>query len=1572
MSTLVEFMILSGADNHPPMLDKDLYGSWKSIMELYMNNIEQGRIILESVKHGLLIWPTIEENRVIRINKYAKLVTKDLWERLQLLMQGTSLTKHERECKRYDAFDKFALIKGESLHQYYLRFTQMINDVNIFKMKTISNSGLAVPVFKQGDDPIDAINKMMSFLSTIVTSHFPSTKNQLRNSSNPRQQTTIYDGRVTVQPLQGRPNSYAADPGIVEGPVTQTVITHNVAYQAADLDAYDSDYDEISTTKAVLMANSSSYGSDVLSERLLMLEDESRSKMHLIQSDPMVLEKKVNIKPINYAILNQLSKYFGKRFVSQQELSAEQAFCFQISNPSTDSFDASSVKVDVPTELPKVSLVNAILKKLKFYPAQFDSVVKKRITPDALTEGVKCSTSTCRSQPTGNKRNDRISQLSSSNIKDKVESQPRKVNKKNHVVESICDANVKHTMLNANSQLIYVTCKQCMFDANHDACFLDVVNEMNMRAKSKSKSNMKSQLLNIWKPMGKIFTEVGFKWKLTGRTFTLVGNAFPLIRITSTTVVPHKKTTPHPVVQIVLWYLDSECSKHMTGDRSQLTNFVQKFLGTISFGNGQIAKIMGYDDYQIGIVTISRVYYVEGLRHNLFSVGQFCDSDLEVAFRKHTCFVHNLKVLIYSQDLEELTSSKDEALDFKIKFLKMIQVRLNAHVRNIRTDNGTEFVNKTLRNYYEVIGISHEISVARTPQQNGVVERRNRTLVEAAQTMLIFVKAPLFLWAEAIATTCYTQNQSIMRCYHEKTPYELLHDRKPDLSYLYVFGALCYPTNDSENLGKLQAKADIGIFIRYAPKKKAYRIYNRRTRRIIKTICVDFDELTTMASEQSSLESALHEMTLATPSSGIPVFNEFFSPLASVASPVPIVEAPAPVESTSLPSSTSVDQDAPSTNKVMVITLKWIYKVKLDEFGGILKNKARLVAHGYLQEEGIYFEESFAPVARLETVKIFLTFAAHMNMIAPRAWYDLLSSFLLSQGFYKGMVDPTLFIRRKGKDILLIKPMLYDGNVIAKETNAISISDSEETLMLEDESRSKMNLIQSDLMVLEKKVNIKPINYAILNQLSKDFGKHFVPQQELSAEQAFCFQISNHSTDSFDASSVKVDVPTKLPKVSLVNAILKKLKFHPAQFDSMVKKRITPDALTEGVKCSTSTCRSQPTGNKRNDRISQLSSSNIKDKVESQPRKDNKKNHVVESICDANVKHTMLNANSQLIYVTYSECSKHMTGDRSQLTNFVQKFLGTISFGNGQIAKIMGYDDYQIGIVTISRVYYVEELRHNLFSVGQFCDLDLEVAFRKHTCFVNNLKVLIYSQDLEELTYDYFRFTWVKFLASKDEALDFKIKFLKMIQVRLNAHVRNIRTDNGTEFFNKTLRNYYEEIGISHEISVARTPQQNGVVERRNCTLVEAAQTIENLGKLQAKADIASVASPVPIVEAPAPVKSTSSPSSTSVDQDAPSTSTSQTIQQSQSQTIVISAEEESHDLEVKLDEFGGILKNKARLVARGYLQEEGIYFEESFAPVSRLETVKIFLMFAAHMNMIVYQIDVKMAFLNGILREEI
>nr|GEW45231.1 hypothetical protein [Tanacetum cinerariifolium] len=396
--------------------------------------------------------------------------------------------------------------------------------------------------------------------------------------------------------------------------------------------------------------------------------------------------------------------------------------------------------------------------------------------------------------------------------------------------------------------------------------------------------------------------------------------------------------------------------------------------------------------------------------------------------------LHEFKCL----EVWELVPRPDKVMVITLKWIYKVKLDelggiLKNKARLVARDNGTDFVNQTLRDYYEHVGISHETSVDRSPQQNGVVERRNRTLIEVARTMLIYAQALLFIWAEAVATACYTQNRSIVRLCHGKTPYELLHGKLPDLSFLRVFGALCYPTNDSENLGKLQPTADIGIFIGYAPIKKAFRICNRHTRRIIETIHVDFDEPTAMASEQSSSGPALHEVTPATISSGLmpkpTSLTTVDPPAPKVIAPIAEAVAPELAESTGSPSLTTVDQDEPSPSKsqttletqptvipndveehnhdievtnmgngsffgmpipeelvprpdkVMVITLKWIYKVKLDELGGILKNKARLVARGYRQEEGINFEESLASVARLEAIRIFLAFVAHKNMV---------------------------------------------------------------------------------------------------------------------------------------------------------------------------------------------------------------------------------------------------------------------------------------------------------------------------------------------------------------------------------------------------------------------------------------------------------------------------------------------------------------------------------------------------------------------------------------------------------------
>ncbi|GKA72333.1 retrovirus-related pol polyprotein from transposon TNT 1-94 [Tanacetum coccineum] len=232
-----------------------------------------------------------------------------------------------------------------------------------------------------------------------------------------------------------------------------------------------------------------------------------------------------------------------------------------------------------------------------------------------------------------------------------------------------------------------------------------------------------------------------------------------------------------------------------------LRNYRNSLLEGIS-----LHSILDMEDYVQGNLTICHVYYVEGLGHNLFSVGQFCDGDLEIAFRSNTCYVWNLE----GDDL--LT---EEAPDVIINFNNQVQRSLKAQILKIQTDKGNEFKNEKLWSFYAKLGIVHHTSTAQRPQQNGVVERQNRTLVEAARTMLIFSKTPEFLWAEAIATPCFTQNRSIVHTRYNKIPYELIRRRKPNVQYFHVFGSLCYPTNDRDDLGKMKPKADIGIFIGY-------------------------------------------------------------------------------------------------------------------------------------------------------------------------------------------------------------------------------------------------------------------------------------------------------------------------------------------------------------------------------------------------------------------------------------------------------------------------------------------------------------------------------------------------------------------------------------------------------------------------------------------------------------------------------------------------------------------------------------------------------------------------------------
>nr|GEV51299.1 Gag-Pol polyprotein [Tanacetum cinerariifolium] len=668
-------------------------------------------------------------------------------------------------------------------------------------------------------------------------------------------------------------------------------------------------------------------------------------------------------------------------------------------NSKEHSTSNTHVKIEIPIELPKELLVyvsktcpsltklsekvGAVTPKNKDKKVRFaDPVTSSNNTQKQVgshkpkdsnqhmlhSTRVICSTGASGSKPTGNTKKNRISQSSSSNKTNKAEDQSRSVksrkNKKNRVAKTECNAYVIQSMLNVNSKSV------CAIYSGY--------------------------------------------------------------------------------------------SKHMTKNRSQLTNFVNKFLGTVKFGNNQIAKIMGYGDYQIGNVTISRVCYVEGLEYNLVSVGQFCDSDLEVAFRKYICFVRNLEgvdLLSRSQGTNLYTLSFGDMMKSSSIFLLSKASKTKSwlwHRRLSHLNFGT--INQLAKQglvrglpklKFEKDHLCPACSLGKSkkhshkPKSEDTNQEKLCLLhmdlcgpmriksINGKKYILIIVdvyswftwfndvyswftwfkflrskdEAPEFIikFLKMIQVCLNATNRSLIRLHHEKTPYELLHDRKPDLSYLYVFGALCYPTNDSEDLGKLKAKADVGIFIGYAPAKKAYRIYNRHTRRTMETIHVDFDEMIAMAYEQSSSGSALHEMTPRTLSLGhmpqppsptpfVPptrndwdllfqsLFDKYFCPPPCVDHPVPEVAALEPAVSTEALTKycwieamqkelnefehLEVWELVPRPDRVTIITSKWIYKVKLDELG----------------------------VARLEAIRLFIAFAAHMNMIVYQI--DMKTAFL--------------------------------------------------------------------------------------------------------------------------------------------------------------------------------------------------------------------------------------------------------------------------------------------------------------------------------------------------------------------------------------------------------------------------------------------------------------------------------------------------------------------------------------------------------------------------------------------------
>ncbi|KAI3493174.1 hypothetical protein L1887_42164 [Cichorium endivia] len=749
--------------------------------------------------------------------------------------------------------------------------------------------------------------------------------------------------------------------------------------------------------------------------------------------------------------------------------------------------------------------------------------------------------------------------------------------------------------------------------------------------------------------------------------------------------------------------------------------------------------------------------------------------------------------------------NKSDAAEEIINFVRKMELMLNKKVRTVHSDNGSEFKNQTLDGFLKTRGISHNFSAPYTPQQNGVVERRNRSLCEAARTMLNFANLPMYFWAEAISTACFTQNRSYIHKRFHITPYEVLNRRKPNVKFLHIFGCRCFILNMKDHLTKFNDKSEEGIFLGYSQDSKAYRVMNKRTRRIEETFNLSFDDyyikkslhpfpmssifpkpvvdavqVTTFDSDFSLLfdppkratdsevrapdnhESELSKLTdgpddsstcsIQRPSSEGEPSNQLLGNASvegepsnqsegiasiegesslsprEVATPTPPSHAisniislypavqgepeivtpysattftsdratssstPAHVEGEQILNSSSqmhtpqtnnnlIMDDLPSTSgypsdiedidaegppdfdpnyppldkwtrnhppslvigdvrdKVLtraqlqqrkldldktselcmfnvfiskvepknvkdafdhpdwieamqmeleefernklwrlipkpanasIVGLKWVYRNKLDTEGNVVRNKARLVVKGYCQQEGIDYEETFAPVARLESVRIFLAYAAHKNFDvfqmdvkcaflngdleetvfveqppgfeskihpnhsyvldkavyglkqAPRAWYETLTKFLKESNFKQGSVDPTLFRKKVGNHLMIVQ--IYVDDIIFGSTDP-NLSKDFEKLM---KSKFQMSMMGK-------------INFFLGLQIKQSKEGIFINQQKYTKSLLERFGMTNCS---------KAKVP--LPAGTRLNPSLDKPKTDVHQYRSMI------------------------------------------------------------------------------------------------------------------------------------------------------------------------------------------------------------------------------------------------------------------------------------------------------------------------------------------------------------------------------------------------------------------------------------
>ncbi|GKA18563.1 retrovirus-related pol polyprotein from transposon TNT 1-94 [Tanacetum coccineum] len=1129
MASLSKDIQFAGSDTRPPMLDRTDFASWQQRIRLYCRGKENGVNILKSIDEGPFqmgtFWETLAEGnkgalhlglKRARVSSDLSLEDKDRYSAniraTNILLQGLSkdiytLINHYTDAK--DIWDNVKML----LEGWTSKFVNnMLPEWGRFVTTLKLNRGLRDSNYDQ--------------LYTYLKQHEThANENKIITSSNTRNQDIVQDGQVVVQNVQGRQNrgqgnnarghlarnctqtkrpqnseyfkdkmllmqaqenrvaldeeqllfiagghDNTVDEDVDEQPIQDLALNVDNVFQANDCDAFDSDVDEAPTAQTIFMENLSS--ADPVYDEASPSYD---SEFYLCakQVQPALYNGHEIIKTNHVpTIVHNSEDTLEIVEITRKKMNKKMKDPECVKKKDLIKMKAEALKEQTTNSRP--------IKSLMVYPPNTPTtLVLRRITPTGLTEGERGFEQTKECYLT-----EVIPFFKT--LKDHFEGIQKALTKEIKEMKEIfeeLEAEVDQNAVNRKHDEI-------------ERKNLLIVND-NLIADCLSKD---------------VFY-IATSSELTVSRFTKMHDA-------------------HTIVQAHCLELEAELSKlHDKVQKDDHIELVKHFF------NLEINRLNLQLKYAIDVEPIpprnrnNREVHLDYLKHLKESVETLREIVEEVKVERP--LDRSLaSVCLYTKHSQELLAY---VISTCPKDFTNVPVIPSTGVNNYIDASGSQPRSNTKKNRISPAKSVNKKKVEEHPRTNksslkttnrvdSSISSKRRTdhpLVFRLRLLKTYDRGSLTAQefrekAEVIATACYTQNRSLIHTRHNKTPYELVHDKKPDLTFFRVFGALCYPTNDSEDLRKLQPTTDTGIFVGYAPSRKGPVPTFLMPRQISSRLVPNPVPAAPYVPPTNKELQILFQ----------PMFDEYLElPCAErLVSPALVVLVP--VNSAGTPSSTTIDQDTPSPSHSLSssalqspssqqgVTVRStiikdnpfapvdnnpfvnvfapepsseasssgdIYKVKLDEYGDVLKNKARLVAKGYRQEEGIDFEESFAPVARIEAIRIFIANAASKNMTiyqmdvkttflngelkeevyvsqlggfvdpdhpthvyrlkkslyglkqATQAWYDTLSRFLLDNKFSKGAVDQTLFTQKTGKHVLLVQ--IYVDDIIFASTD---------------------------------------------------------------------------------------------------------------------------------------------------------------------------------------------------------------------------------------------------------------------------------------------------------------------------------------------------------------------------------------------------------------------------------------------------------------------------------------------------------------------------------------------------------